>query len=74
MSCQITGFFHCSRCIKEMPDGVSPMEWSKTQTGLTRLGVQVWCNRHDVNVVHIRFTDDGPVMDTSTKGDFSNGN
>lgn len=48
---QINVYMHCRQCLLEKPNDVSPLEWSRTQTGLTPSGeVQVWCNRHDINV------------------------
>lgn len=44
-------YLHCARCLRELPAGVSPMEYARTQTGFTKDGaLQVWCNRHNVNV------------------------
>lgn len=51
----IMAFFHCRQCIAEMPDGESPSTWARYSTGLTELGIQVWCDRHDCNIVHIDF-------------------
>lgn len=54
----ITSYIHCSRCIDEWlasDRSVSPADYSRTQSGFTELGLQVWCNRHNVNVVHIDF-------------------
>jgi hypothetical protein len=48
-------YFHCIQCIDEKPATISPMDWSQTQVGWTALGLQVWCNRHNCNVVHIDF-------------------
>ncbi len=48
-------YFHCGNCLQLKPEGVSPMEWARTQTGFTKEGLQVWCNRCDMNVVHIDF-------------------
>ncbi len=48
-------YFHCRRCLKEIPHGTSPAEWSKLDIGWTEIGVQVWCRRHEINVVHIDF-------------------
>ena len=48
-------YLHCGKCLSELPCGVSPEEYSNTQTGWTKQGLQVWCNRHDCNVVHIDF-------------------
>lgn len=48
-------FFHCARCLKEKPSRLSPRDWAKLEIGFTKLGVQVWCKRHEINVVHIDF-------------------
>lgn len=48
-------FLHCGKCLNELPDGVSPKEFSQIQVGWSKEGVQVWCNRHECNVVHIDF-------------------
>jgi hypothetical protein len=47
----ITTYFHCGKCLEELPDGVSPKEYARTQVGLTDDGqIQIWCNRHNCNV------------------------
>lgn len=51
----INAYIHCTKCLEELPGGVSPMEYSRTQAGFTPEGIQVWCNRHDANVMHIDF-------------------
>lgn len=48
-------FFHCAKCIKEKPPNVSPKDWSMIQAGWTKAGLQVWCDRHNINIVHIDF-------------------
>jgi hypothetical protein len=48
-------YLHCALCLQEIPEGVSPKEWSKVQAGWTVRGIQVWCNRHNVNVLHMDF-------------------
>lgn len=48
-------FFHCAKCIEEKPNNVSPREWAQLEVGWTKLGLQVWCRRHERNVVHIDF-------------------
>lgn len=50
---EITAYIHCHKCLAELPLGTSPKEWSRTQTGLTPTGVQVWCNRHEINVMNL---------------------
>lgn len=65
---------HCGKCIGEIkaghPDtlGHSPESYSRLSIGFTQLGLQVWCNRHDCNVVHIDFQDQKhPANLTATK-------
>ena len=58
---EIQMFIHCRKCLEEYQAGVpeaqglSPKEYADTQAGWTKQGLQVWCNRHEVNVVHIDF-------------------
>jgi hypothetical protein len=51
----IDTFFHCRRCLEERPPTESPESWSRLSVGLTSLGLQVWCHRHNINVAHIDF-------------------
>lgn len=53
---QITSFFHCRRCLQERPDGTSPRDFSSLEVGWTEKGLQIWCKRHDMNVIHIELT------------------
>ena len=54
--CGIVSFFHCGKCIEEWkngpPTGQSPAEFAMLSVGYTEQGVQVWCPRHGMNVVH----------------------
>ncbi len=52
---EITTFFHCGRCLPYRPSAMSPRDWASLEVGFTALGVQVWCRRCNVNVVHIDF-------------------
>jgi len=52
---EIGMFFHCGECLKSRPNGESPRSWSRLEIGFTPVGLQVWCMRHDINVVHIDF-------------------
>lgn len=54
-SLSITAYVHCGKCLKEIPDGVSPRDWAELEVGFTKQGLQIWCKRHEVNVVHIDF-------------------
>jgi hypothetical protein len=51
----IQSYMHCRRCIEERPPGVSPREWAELEVGFTEVGLQVWCKRHECNVMHIDF-------------------
>lgn len=56
----IMQYMHCALCLEEIPEDVSPRDWARTQTGFTSKGVQVWCVRHDCNIVHIDFEGKSP--------------
>jgi hypothetical protein len=52
MPSDINRHFHCRKCLEERPKGVSAMDWQSIEVGLTKEGFfQVWCKRHDMNVV-----------------------
>jgi hypothetical protein len=54
-------FMHCGLCIEEIKEiadregTASPREYAQLEVGWTELGLQVWCKRHEVNVIHIDF-------------------
>ena len=50
---EINAFMHCRLCIEELPAGESPRSYARFDVGWTRLGLQVWCIRHEVNVLNI---------------------
>lgn len=51
----IETFIHCGRCLTEKPADISPRDYSRLEIGATKLGIQIWCRRHECNVVHIDF-------------------
>jgi hypothetical protein len=51
----ILSFFHCGLCLRELPSDTSPRDYAQLEIGWTILGLQVWCRRHNVNVVHVDF-------------------
>ena len=56
MALQISTFYYCAKCLTECPPDITPRDWARTQTGFTASGnIQVWCNRHNVNVVLLTF-------------------
>ena len=52
---QIVKYMHCLRCMDGRPEDQSPREWARLNVGMTPIGFQVWCVRHDLNVLHIDF-------------------
>ena len=52
---EIVMFLHCGRCLAEKPEGTSPREWASLEVGWTQLGIQVWCKRHECNVLNVDF-------------------
>ena len=56
---EIESYFHCRRCVEEWQGlagvGVSPRAYQKIQAGWTEKGLQVWCVRHEINILHIDF-------------------
>lgn len=51
----ILTFFHCKKCLEELPDGESPAIDQYIDAGWTEKGFQVWCLRHDMNIISIDF-------------------
>jgi len=52
---QIEAYLHCLQCLEEIPPGVSPREYQRIQAGWTVQGIQVWCVRHEMNIIHMDF-------------------
>jgi len=51
----ILQYLHCGKCIAQKPLGVTMSEWGGYDIGWTKLGLQVWCKKHQCNIVHIDF-------------------
>ncbi len=51
----IVTFFHCKKCLEELPPGMSPREYIHIEAGYTILGIQTWCIRHEENIIHLDF-------------------
>ncbi|MAH47432.1 hypothetical protein CMI37_16530 [Candidatus Pacearchaeota archaeon] len=56
---QVGAFLHCGLCLEEWrlhhAGKISPKGYCRQQAGWTKQGIQVWCNRHDVNILHVDF-------------------
>ena len=64
---EIITYLHCALCIEELPDDESPKSYTMYEVGYTRQGIQVWCKRHDCNVIHIDFEGHKFPANTSRK-------
>jgi hypothetical protein len=64
----IHAYLHCGLCLREIPDGVSPQQFSRIDVGWTEHGLQIWCRRHNVNVCHIDFEGATHPADLSRPG------
>ena len=62
---KIGQYFHCGLCLEELPGDQSPRDFASLEAGWTKLGLQVWCKRHDVNIVSIDFEGQTHPVDTS---------
>ena len=56
----------CVKCSQEFlsgqTDSKSLQEYSKIDVGFTERGLQIWCQRHQLNICHINF--DGKKLET----------
>jgi len=57
-------FIHCKLCLDEFysskPSDLSPREYAQIEVGWTKPGFQIWCKRHEVNVMDVDFGGAGP--------------
>lgn len=56
---EIGGYIHCKECVAEWVAGqagkdVSPKEYSRISVGRTAKGLQVWCDRHNKNILYVQ--------------------
>lgn len=52
---QIKHVLECKRCTESCPAGTPLQDYVRVSVGLTPYGLQVWCARHQANIVHIDF-------------------
>ena len=68
-------YVHCGLCLNEVQElagrlgKASPRDYARLSFGWTKWGLQIWCNRHDCNVVHVDFEGVTHPADTTRKGD-----
>jgi hypothetical protein len=64
---EIKAYLHCAKCLRERPDGVSPAEVQHISAGWTPQGLQIWCNIHDCNILHVDFEDQKHPANTTAR-------
>jgi len=52
---KILMYMHCKKCLKDLPAGQSPRGYAAIEAGWTKLGLQLWCKRHEKNILHVDF-------------------
>lgn len=48
---KIVSFLHCKKCLNELPPNTSPQEYARFEFGATIKGYQLWCVRHNKNII-----------------------
>ena len=48
-------YLHCKICASAIPEGESPATHARIAVGWTPVGLQIWCARHDINIMHVDF-------------------
>ena len=64
---EILQYVHCGQCAKEKPNNMSMKEYGNYELGWTPDGLQMWCIRHDCNVMHVDFQGQRHPANTSRK-------
>ena len=68
---EIQVYLHCGLCINELAEStehISLMEYQQIEVGWTPSGIQVWCKRHNCNVLHVDFEGQQHKANTTRKG------
>lgn len=68
---KILQYLHCRKCIEQKPLGISMSEWGGYDIGWTKLGLQVWCKKHQCNIMHVDFEGQQHPANLTAKGDIN---
>ncbi len=52
---EIGAYLHCGKCLEDIPPDISPSDYQRLEVGWTEQGIQIWCKRHNLNVMHMDF-------------------
>ncbi len=75
---KIFSMFNCKLCVEEYSDGKfgrnkSMEQLSRINVGRTKTGIQVWCSRHEMNIIEIDLPTDNKIMQMPIKCQFCEG-
>jgi hypothetical protein len=65
MANRIKMFMHCKMCLDEFystTSDMSPRDYAQIEVGWTDEGFQVWCKRHEANIMDVDFEGAGPFI------------
>ncbi len=48
---KIFSFYHCKKCLEEKGNYISARDYASFEFGATEKGFQLWCKRHEKNVL-----------------------
>lgn len=68
----IGAYMHCAKCLDERRanrTACSPADYARLSIGWTEVGIQIWCNRHNCNVMHVDFQGQKHPANTSARID-----
>lgn len=67
-------FVHCKQCLSSLPLDTSPSEYQSIEVSFTGDRVQVWCKRHQCNMVIFYIVPEPePVCDAKGRSGESHG-
>ena len=57
----------CAKCESEFRvdkrNHLSLQDYVKIDVGFTKIGIQIWCQRHDINICHVDFDNNKLMAD-----------
>ena len=59
---KIQSYVHCRNCLVDLPDGESPVSWSRLEVGVTENTVRVTCVRCDMFIYEFRLAEKNPLL------------
>ena len=61
---KIFSFYHSKKCLEEKGDYISARDYASFEFGATEKGFQLWCTRHEENVLALDLLGQKVTYDT----------